>query len=462
MSYFYSDVTQGIFLPSNTLPQCDEKFEVDLSDKHLNFLREKAALYDSAIAEANSRFYQILDLIKNYYVTHDKDNNYKIFKILSDQFNSIKEDDQHFFTACSTSNYFVDNTFVNIKYLDMVNEIVDDFNTNYYEYYLMAQHAEQYNCCFIFTFRKVSKFLSRTINCQFFYCHFDGGVNKYISDLNSLKANFQTTTVTNNDGSTTESIKNSDQVSNNLNVLKDYLTKRTEFKNDLQAFYDKIFEFLSDYVRFFVHLKFLIKVMSIASIIVNAHSDDADLFQEHSNTLINLVQQGTAELLPATQRYYFGNLAYIFQEDIVPNLIDMKVALEKDKSLTLNEKTKVKNLMLLMAISAAGLIEKCQNLYSKTTTYLTMLTLDKVTYFAGLTEEKREQFEVKAYIDDKRINPCYVIDYNNPPTPAELEALREKLGITDTTTNTTNTTDTTVSSTVLQNEATAAVNNSTN
>ena len=433
MSYFYSDVIQGIFLPSNILPQCDKKFEINLNDKHLNFLREKAALYDAAIAEANSRFYQILDLINNYYVTHDKDSNYEIFKILYNQFNSIKKDDQHFFTVCSTNNYFVDNTFVNINYLDMINEIVDDFNTNYYEYYLMAQHAEQYNCCFIFTFRKVSKFLSRTINCPFFYCHFDGGVDNYISDLDSLKVNFQTTIITNNDGNITESIENSDQIANNINVLKDYLTKRTEFENDLHSFYDKVFEFLSNYVRFFVHLKFLIKVMSIASIIVNAHSDDAELFREHTNTLINLVQQGTAELLPATQRYFFGNLIYIFQEDIVPNLIEMKVALEKDKSLTLDEKTKIKKLMLLMAISAAGLIEKCQNLYSVTTTYLMLLTTDKITYFADLTKEEREQFEVKAYIDGKRINPCYVIDYNNPPTPEELEALRKKLGITDTT-----------------------------
>ena len=424
MGYFFtasdtntSDVNTDdtIIMTSNILPYCVEEYKIDLGGKQLNLLQLKAGLYDKKIAEKNKRIYDIIDMMDDYYKNNGHDDNYNTYLNIRNSIKNKEEEDKKFFTSASTDNYFLDGEIIVVKYLDFLNEIVSDFNSNFFDYYLMAQHSEQYNCCFMYNFRKTATLFSRTINCQFFYCHFDRGVKSYIDDISSIEFD---TTINDDD---TESIDTADQVSNNIDNLRNYITYRSNFEQDLHNFYNDLYEFLKPYTQFLVHLKFLLKIIAVVSIVVNSHGDDAQMFKNFANNIVNLMKGNILDSTPATQSNYYYLLIYIFQTDTIPYVVDMKVRLEKSK-LTLSEKEKANKMLSLFAIADVGILEKCQNLYSITDRRLKELTKDKKAYFDTLSEDDRNKFLAKAYVNKDNLNVCYFIDYD---TEYKIEDIKE-------------------------------------
>ena len=417
--YYFSGNYNEIFLFQNTYGNCIEDYQVDTADKTLPYLREKAVLYNQDIAEANQKFYNILPAMDFYFKEHSDDSHKKLYETYRQQLLEVKDQDKIFFTFASQKPYYQDGQYMPINYIDVLNDFFDDFNTNYFEYYLMTQHLESINCCFLFTFRKLSSFVSRALNCKFFYCLFDTGVKAYIEDLNSLYLEYD------DDGQGNISVT-SDMIENNVNALKNYLIKRQNFINDTATLYNTIFKLLIQFIDFLVRLKVIIKVLSIVNIITNAHSDDNELFKEHISSIMELMGNSSPDT-PATHARLYSFYIYVYQKDVIPDIIDLKIDIENKRKLTPKEKENLKKILILFSLNATGMVGKCQDLYSTLINYLSQYQTSKKEYFSDKSEDEIKKFEVNAYTGTNKLNPCYIIDYDNPPTPDEIKAIKDEL-----------------------------------
>ena len=417
--YYFSGNSNQLFLFQNTYGSCVEDYQVDSSDKSMPYLKEKAIVYDQKIAEANQKFYDILPAMDEYFKENPDDSHLKLYNTYKEQLLASKEQDKIFFTYASQKPYYQDGEYVPLNYINILNDFFNDFNTNYFEYYLMTQHLESINCCFLFTFRKLSLFISRALNCKFFYCLFDTGVKAYIDDLNDLYLEYD------DDGNGNISVT-SDMIENNVNTLKSYLIKRQDFISDTSRFYNKIFNLLIDFIDFLVRLKVIIKILSIVNIIANAHSDDNDMFKEHISSIMELMGNSPPDT-PAIYANLYSFYIYVYQKDVIPDIIDLKIDIENKKKLTPKEKENLKKILILFSLNATGMISKCQDLYSTLINYLDQYETSKKDYFADKSDDEIKKFEVNAYTGTDKLNPCYIIDYDNPPSPDEIKAIKDEL-----------------------------------
>jgi hypothetical protein len=448
-SYFFNDTINELFTPENTIEICNEKYQPTEEQKKIDFLKAKAGLLDKGIWDGVEPIYKFIDAVNKYYMSKSDDEkkddaNYQHFvnlKTINYQNLKIKEDDKQYFSKLSEQPYIVNGCSFIVDYLHIIDNFVKDFNSNYFEYYLMAQHAEQYNCCFIYTFRQMSKFISRTINCPFFYCVFDNGVDNYINDVQSSIINeFKDVTIEKDEnGNITEITVNDDisdeNMENNLDLLITYLEKRKKFAEDLRDFYNKLFKFIEKFLEFLAGLKVMLKVISIISIILNSHKDDSPMFLEHVNSLTNLISFEAPSMTPAMVDTYYTQYAQVFQLDVIPEIIIMKINFENDsenQNLTLYEKNKINHIFIMFALGSAGLVSKCQSLFSDLTQLNSNVKEKKKEWAETKDNDYIKTFIVKALKtkNDGKItyvDPCYVTDYDNPPTEEDLKKLKKQI-----------------------------------
>ena len=420
MSYYFSGSSTQLFLFNNTYPNCDKEFEVDLKVGRLNYFEEKVILYNQKIKEVNDKFHgKIISAMDDYFDENPDDDDKSLYLSYRKKLKSFEDQDKTFFTFASNQAYYQDGSYVPVDMIKVVNSFFEDFNTNYFEYYLMTQHLESLNCCFLFTFRKLSIFATRALSCKFNFCHFDKGVKKYINDLKDIELYY--TQEDNGDWSV-----NSEQKSKNLNSFLNYFTKRSNFLTDTFNFYLKIFELEEPLIDFLVRLKVIIKIISIVNIIANSHSDDTKLFKKHVNAVMNLIGNMPPDT-PATISSKYQFYIETYQKYVLPDLIDIKANIESKRHLTMKDKEHLKNTLIVFSLNSTAMIANCQGLYSALTTYLQQYYSSKINYFKDKSEAEKDKFEVNAYNDGEDLNECYIIDYDNPPSKEKLKKLKEEM-----------------------------------
>lgn len=421
MAYFPTDTGLNLFLFSKVYPKCISEFQPNMENASYTFFNEKVILYDNKIKETlDNTVYKIIKTIDNYYKNNDKDSNYNNYENIRKKIMDLKDIDKNFFQNISKNlNYYIDGAYAPVDYIEVINQFQDDFNTNYFEYYLMAQHIEQYSCCFLYTFRQISIFSSRVLNCKFFYCNFDVGIKNYIDKINSLI--FKYTEVKDDNGKPTGEwkIDNSDQINDDIDYLNNYLVYRNDFINDLSNFYYNIYEIIEPLWQFFIRMKAILKILAISNIIVNSHADDTELFKNQLNSIINFTTQGDIAQSPPLFQSFYKNIIYVYSRSVFPNLIDMKAAMDK-KKLSLDKKEKFKRILILYALAATSMITYCQDLYSNLTSFNLSFKNDKKDYFKDSTAKEKKDFQKDAILPHG-LNMCYVIDFDNPPDPADYQ-----------------------------------------
>jgi len=392
MAYFFNDVTQNMILFSNYYPNCSSNFEID--DNQLPYMTSKAVKYDIYINQYNKKVRDKSKEIGDYLSQNNKSNN--DYNVYNQKLKDTEDQDKIFFTYASSQNYFVEQKYIIVDYLNMINDYSQDFNNNVFEYYLMTQHLEPYSCCFLETFRLLSIFSVRIINCEFFYCHFDKGVTQYVKDINDLDFDDEI---------------NDDNYEDNISKIKTYFNYRDNFMSDLKTFYDKIFDLIKDFSEFLANIKIAIKMISIVSIVVNSKSNDATLLKNQVNSLNNLTKSNDIKSSPPLQQGYYRQMVDKYQKEVLPSIIDMKINVNKKGTLTLLEKEKLNKLMIVFSLSSTGLIEHCNDLNTTLSSYNSNYKEDKIKYFNDNPDKKEAFIDKQELPNNAGINQCYVINY---------------------------------------------------
>jgi len=414
---FFPDTDKDEFYKiTNFSSFCVPEYHIEKPIKS-SIMDEKSILYDEHIKKSIQRIIERGKVLINKSTNEEKTkDSYKKFKIKIENLKKDFQDKKYnsIFTDYSMRVNFLNSNSRVLNYFDILKETYTDFNANFFEYYLMANHIEKYSCCFIYTMRELAVYFKRTINSGKYYCYFDIGIKNLIDKLNSdIYEKFKYTKsgdddTDDNPNASIESVSNN-QMEYNLNLMN------TKFQNYLDVFreglinlYNKYFDLYTKIGEFLIDIKIILKIISIVNIITTAKKDDLPMFKSFNSSISNILISGEARLTPMTFKGYYTQQSFIVQQVLTPYFIEVRTSID---TIPINKINKFNDILITNGINDTGKKMKCENLKEELSNINKFSNIDYIHYY-------------KKRIDDTNKNSLNLIKDKNDN---DANSLKDKI-----------------------------------
>jgi len=308
-------ILSNIFTPGD----CETIFNTGPSENKSRF-DNKQYIYDVSIYMEIVNITNDLSKYLNFYISKGGEPTDSIYIEVLNFENELLNNYKTYFT----DNYVWTNYHSEkICYYDRAEELNKMLNSTYFEYYLMVQQIERYNCCFLTTFRQLSDYYTYIFNTQNYFCSTDKVTKKLIDNLENEREHFL------DDTDDLDDLEYYTKILNNIIDRKSYIYNDFDnYKYELQSIIEvqetlnfRIDQFLSD-------IKLTLKVVSLVNILFNMHSDDDDRGKNYSESIQNIF------ILDTNQTYmdYYTMKSLEITSMCPPKIIDTKKYLKPDMS----------------------------------------------------------------------------------------------------------------------------------